>query len=155
MIARLTWATIPRSRKYRSSYLPRKILMRPRVVPRSLKARFNLERPISLTRSTILLCARAFDGDWVDPSPRDRCLSIDAIASNAQHDATCPAYKRRKALKPLRCPIGPSTSQYSNLGLVTCGPIICQPDYCSCHVGATYSFVWARVGPPRVCVAPH
>ena len=76
---------------------------------------------MSLMRSTVLLCACAFDGDRVDPSPRDRCVLIDAIASDDRSAAMYPAnltikgnivhkeeiikrdeYKRWKAMKPSR-----------------------------------------------------
>ena len=54
--------------------------MCPCVVPRSPKARLNLEGPITLKQSTVLLCTRLFYGDRVDLSPHDRRVLVDAIA---------------------------------------------------------------------------
>ena len=65
--------------------------MRPHVAPRSLKRDQISSVRCPLTRSMVLICARAFDGDHVDPSPHDRHVLIDAIASNDDNDATCPA----------------------------------------------------------------
>ena len=65
--------------------------MRPRVAPRSPIARLNLERRMSLAQSTVLLCARALDGDGVDPSLPDRRVLVDAIAFDDRDAATYPA----------------------------------------------------------------
>ena len=65
--------------------------MCPRVAPRSPKARLNFERPMSLTRSTVLLCAHAFDGDRVDLSSYDRRILVDATASSDRDVVTYPA----------------------------------------------------------------
>ena len=47
-----------------------------------------------LTRSTVLFCARASDGDRVDSGPCDQRALIHSISSDAPCSATCPAKKR-------------------------------------------------------------
>ena len=38
------------------------------------------------------ICARAFDCDWVDPSPRDRHVLANTTASDDRDAATYPAF---------------------------------------------------------------
>ena len=110
------------SAKIASSDLDLEILNRPRVAPRSLKARLNLERLMSLKQSTVCLCARAFDGDRVDPSTCNRRVSVDPIASDDLHVATYPSR----------------------------GPITCQPEDLLGPQRRPCGLAWPRVASPRV-----
>ena len=57
----------------------------------------------SLTQSTAPICARASDGNRVNPSPHDQRALCDAIISNARSAVTCPAHlKTRENIVPHR-----------------------------------------------------
>ena len=68
--------------------------MRPRVSPRCAVFAINL-RPFDFINEIdgleIVTCV---DEDPVDCGPRDQCISIIAIASNAPRDATSPAKEK-------------------------------------------------------------
>ena len=121
-IVRVGWATIPWLGSTFSRFFARLILIGPSwcIHASSTIAKIAIASRASysqLTGSTVSIFAHAFDVDQVECSLRDQCISLLAIASNASHNATRPAFKISREHSPTQKKRG--KGEYINWGEIT------------------------------------